>query len=29
MTEINHFKILVLYKIMWQMMLDGYWYGMN
>jgi hypothetical protein len=23
MSEINHFKILLLYKIMWQMMLDG------
>jgi hypothetical protein len=23
MSEINHFKVLLLCKIMWQMMLDG------
>jgi hypothetical protein len=25
----NHFKILLLYKMMWQMMLDGCWRGMT
>jgi hypothetical protein len=29
MSEINYFKILLLCKIMWQMMLDEYWLDMT
>jgi hypothetical protein len=29
MSEINHFKVLLLYKMIWHMMLDGCWRGMT
>jgi hypothetical protein len=29
MSEINHFKVLLLCEMMWQMMLDGCWYDMT
>jgi hypothetical protein len=29
MSEINHFKVLLLCEMMWQMMLDGCWRGMT
>jgi hypothetical protein len=29
MSEINHFKGLLLYEMVWQMMLDGYWCDMT
>jgi hypothetical protein len=29
MSEINHFKVLLLCEKMWQMMLDVYWCGMT
>jgi hypothetical protein len=28
MSEINYFKILLLCKMMWQMVLNGYWHDM-
>jgi hypothetical protein len=28
MSEINHFKALLLYKMMWQMILDRCWHVM-
>jgi hypothetical protein len=28
MSEINYFKILLLCEMMWQMILDEYWYDM-
>jgi hypothetical protein len=28
MSQINHFKILLFYEMIWQMMLDEWWFDM-